>query len=72
MGASKTASARLHDAMHQLPGMPAHDQAADLNSTEAPRLRNRPLQNRDAHHANSPRFLPRWQAWIGRRLGQGD
>jgi hypothetical protein len=78
MATSKTASERMHDAMHQLPGMPEHDRAAELNSnaTAARRhdhaLANRPLANHDSHHGRPPRVLVRWQAWIGRLFGQGD
>ncbi len=61
MGTSTKASTRMHDALHRLPGLPAHGQAARLNSNAAARrrhlalpiwpprnrpLRNRPLRNR--------------------------
>lgn len=77
MGTSKKASTRMHDAVHQLPGMPAHDQAAELNSNAAAgrlhhrSLPNRPLRNPDGHHGRPPRVLAGWQAWIGRLFGQG-
>jgi hypothetical protein len=83
MGTSKTAGARLHDALHRLPGMPAHVQAGELNANAAARrlhhrpirnraLRNTPLRSPDGHHGRPPRLLAGWQAWIGRRLGQGQ
>jgi hypothetical protein len=75
------ASTRMHDWLHQLPGMPAHDQAARLNSNQASgRLRNRslpnrslpnrPLPNRAGHHGRPPRVLAGWQARVGRLFGQ--
>jgi hypothetical protein len=83
---SKKASARVHDMLHRLPGMPAHEQAAELNSNAgAGRLQHRPLQHRplrhrplrhrplrspDGHHGRAPRVLPGWQARIGRLFGQ--
>jgi len=78
MGTSKAAGARLHDALHRLPGMPAHAQAAELNANAAARrlhrrlLRNRPLRNPDGHHGRPPRVLAGWQAWIGGLFGQGQ
>jgi hypothetical protein len=83
VGTSKETSTRMHDALHRLPGMPAHDQAAELNSNDAARrlhhrslpnrlLRNRPLQNRDGHHGRLPRVAVRWQAWLGRLFGPGE
>jgi hypothetical protein len=82
MGTSKAAGARLHDALHWLPGMPAHAQAAEQNANAAARrLHHRPLRNRalrhtplrspGGHHGRPPRLLAGWQAWLGRRLGQG-
>jgi hypothetical protein len=76
MDISNTASARLHDALHRLPGMPAHERAAELNSNAGARqhaqlrLQNRPLRSPNSHHERAPRVLPRWQAWIGSRFGQ--
>jgi len=81
VGTSKKASVRLHDMLHRLPSMPAHDQAAELNSNAgADRLqyrslpnrplRNRPLRSPDGHHGRPPRVLPRWQARIGRLFEQ--
>ncbi len=83
MGTSKKASTRMHDALHRLPGMPAHDQAAELNSNDAAGrlhhrslpnrpLRNRPLQNPDGHHGRLPRVAAGWQAWLGRLFGRGE
>jgi len=78
MGTSKAAGARLHDALHRLPGMPAHARAAELNANAAARrlhrrlLRNRPLRNPDGHHGRPPRVLGGWQAWIGGLFGQGQ
>jgi hypothetical protein len=73
---------RRHDALHRLPGIPAHDRAAELNSNDlASRLhhrslpnrplRNRPLQNPDGHHRPPPRVLTGWQTWLGRLFGPG-
>ena len=83
MGTSTKASTRLHDTLHRLPGMPAHEEAARLNSNAAAQrrhsappirpLRNRPLRSPDRHHGRPPRVLAGWQARIGRlfgRLGQ--
>jgi hypothetical protein len=88
MATSNTPSTRMHDALHRLPGIPAHSQAAELNSNDAAArlhhrslqnrpphnqaLRNRPLPNPDGHHARPPRVLTRWQAWIGQLFGQGQ
>jgi hypothetical protein len=78
MGTSKKVSVRMHDALHQLPGMPAHDRAAELNSnaTAARRhgraLPSRPVPNHDGHHGRPPWVLVGWQAWIGRLVGGGE
>lgn len=73
MATSKPASERMHDALHQLPGMPAHDRAAELNSNATAASRHgHALANHDGHHERAPRVLVRWQAWIGRLFGQGD
>jgi hypothetical protein len=76
MGTSKAAGAHLHDALHRLPGMPAHARAAELNANAAARhrrlVRNRPLPNPDGHHGRPPRVLAGWQAWIGELFGQGQ
>jgi hypothetical protein len=80
---SDKTSPRMHNALHGLPGIPAHDQAAELNSSDAARrlhhrsrpnrpLRNRPLQNPAAHHRRPPRVLTGWQTWLGRLFGQGQ
>ena len=82
METSNKTGARMHDAMHWLPGIPAHDQAAELNSNDAARRRqnrslpnrplpNRPLQN-DGQHRRPPRVLTRWQTWLGRLFGPGQ
>jgi hypothetical protein len=69
---------RGHDAMHRLPGIPAHDQAAELNSNDAARRLhhrsrpNRPLLNPDGQHRRPPRVLIRWQTWLGRLFGPGQ
>jgi hypothetical protein len=59
----------LHDAMHHIPGMPAHGRARELNSRSprAPHSRNRHPQpaNRNARHNAPPRVLVAWQNWIG-------
>lgn len=88
MGTSKKSGAFMHGVLHQLPGMPVHDQAADLNSNPTAALlhhrslpsrplRNRPLPNRplqslDGHHGRPPRVLAGWQAWIGRLFGERE
>jgi len=73
MATSKTAGERVHDAMHQLPGMPGHDRAAELNSNAtAARRHPHALANHDRHHGRPPRVFVRWQAWIGRLFGQPD
>jgi hypothetical protein len=78
METSKAAGARLHDALHRLPGMPAHARAAELNANAAARrlhrrlLRNRPLRNPDGHHGRLPRVLAGWRAWIDGLFGQGQ
>ena len=77
MGTSKPAGARLHDALHRLPGLPAHAWAAELNANAAARrlhhrlLRSRPLANPDGHHGRPPRVLAGWQARICGLFGQG-
>jgi hypothetical protein len=82
MGTSKAVGARLPDALHRLPGMPAHARAAELNANAAARrLHHRPLRNRGlrntpprspgGHHGWRPRLLAGWQARLGCRLGQG-
>jgi hypothetical protein len=86
MRASQPAGARLHDALHRLPGMPAHAETAGRNSNAAAGrlhrhslrsrplpsrpLRNPPLRSPGAHHDRPPRVLAGWQAWIGHRFGQ--
>jgi hypothetical protein len=83
MGTSEAVGSRLHEALHRLPGMPAHARAPELNANAAarrrhhrslpnPPLRNAPLRSPGAHHEHPPRVLVRWQAWIGRHLGQGQ
>lgn len=83
MGTSKAVGARLHDALHRLPGMPAHARAAELNANaRARRLHHRPLRNRPlrntalrnpaGHHGRPPRLLAGWQAWLGRCAGRGQ
>jgi hypothetical protein len=78
---SDKTSTRRHDALHWLPGIPAHDRAAELNSNDLARrlhhrslpnrpLRNRPLQN--GHHRPEPRVLTGWQTWLGRLFGPGQ
>ena len=75
MGTSKTVGARLHDALHRLPGMPAHARAAELNANAAARrrhhrlLRNRPLAQ---HPAAEPGRSPRAAAARARRMAGAD
>jgi hypothetical protein len=74
---------RRRDALHRLPGIPAHDRAVELNSNDLARrlhhrslpnrpLRSRRLQNPDGHHRPAPRVLTGWQTWLGRLFGQGQ
>ena len=78
MGTSKPAGARLHDALHRLPGLPAHARAAELTANAAARrlhrrlLRHRPLPNPGGHHGRLPRVVAGWQARIGGLFGQGQ
>jgi hypothetical protein len=83
VGTSKKVSERAHGALHRLPGMPAHDRAAELNSNRAAAarhhrqlanrpVRNRPLQDLGRRPGRPPRVLPGWQAWIGRLFGAGQ
>jgi hypothetical protein len=79
---SSAVGALAHDAMHRLPGMPDHARAGELNARHQHALqnrplpnrplRNRPLQNRNGHHQRPARLFPRWQAWLGERLGPGQ
>ena len=86
MSTSKNVAARLHEALHRLPGVPAHERAAELNAnaTAARRhagfrnrplrnrhLRNRPLQSPNGHHGRPPRVLVGLQERIGRAVSRG-
>jgi hypothetical protein len=61
----------MHDAMHKLPGMPAHERAGSLNANAlAGRLHHRSGARPVERHQRPPRVLAGWQAWIGRLFGQ--
>jgi hypothetical protein len=70
---------RLHDDMHKLPGVPAHEDAAAHNTNEhanararghAAKLRSpRPAPKNGAAHHGNPRVLVGWQRRIGRLFG---
>lgn len=63
---------RLHEQMHQLPGMPEHGEAASLNSRGGLPNRpakHRPLQGRERRGNRihgEPKVLVGWQNAIGR------
>ena len=81
-----TINTRLHQAMHQLPGMPDHDRADELNGNRPGRVRavkaNRAGRGRATRwnvaaneaaarrHARPPRVLVGVQEFIARLLGQ--
>jgi hypothetical protein len=72
--AKQTLTERLHERMHDLPGMPAHEEAERLNhggrlGGDAHALANRPHANRSFHnaparHQREPRVLVGWQKAI--------
>ena len=81
MGTSETVGARLDDVLRRLPGCPLTPGAAELSADAAARrLQNRPLRNRPLRSTplrgpggdpeRPPRLIARWQARLGRRLGQ--
>jgi len=56
---------RLHERLHELPGMPPH--------SEADRLNRHAHHHHGGHHARPPRVLVAWQNWIGGLFaGRGD
>jgi hypothetical protein len=63
---------RMHEQMHELPGVPEHGRAGSLN--QRPGLPNRPLQNRplqnhtarSSRHHGEPKVLVGWQNAIAR------
>jgi hypothetical protein len=68
----------LHDATHQVPGVPIH---ADMPATNQPhrtrvnhRRRNQTPKPRDhrLRHQTPPRVLVAWQNWIGRLVRGGN
>jgi hypothetical protein len=74
---------RMHEQMHQLPGVPEHDEAERLNHRGG--LPNRRLQDRSPQSRplkvaqinhprpmNRPRMLVRWQNTIGRLFTRRD
>lgn len=72
-------TARLHEHLHKLPGMPPHSEAERLNQNRAAeRLHahhhdthrslaghHPSLGSPNGHHARPPRVLVAWQNWIG-------
>lgn len=72
----QTLSARAHEQLHKLPGMPEHGEASRLNHRAG--LPNRPFRNRplQAAHANhghrEPKVLVGWQNAIGRFFFRGS
>ena len=67
-----TISQRMHEQMHQLPGVPGHSEANDRNRRGG--LPNRPVKNRPMQNQSSrvnrehgePKVLIGWQNAIGR------
>jgi hypothetical protein len=74
---NKLASA-MHDATHQVPGVPAHSDSPATgrpNQTHVnPRRGNSGphSQNQSRNHDAPPRVLIAWQNWIGRLFGHGN
>ena len=70
-------SQQMHELMHQLPGMPQHSDAGDLDHRGG--LPNRPLQHRPLQHRSArttrehgePKVLVDWQNAIGRIFLRG-
>ena len=60
----------LHDATHQVPGVPAHSEN-QLSHRPGPRLRNKHprLQSAERHRQRPPRVLISWQNWIAEHVG---
>lgn len=73
MAAKQRLVDRLHEDLHSMPGMPAHDRAASLNSNaranEAHSTPHPSHPDRTRHH-NDPKVLVRWQLFIGRLFGR--
>jgi hypothetical protein len=77
MAAKQPIVDRLHVELHTLPGMPAHEDAARLNSIahssrvhKANRSAPHPSPNSPTHasrtaHHNDPKVLIAWQRFIG-------
>jgi hypothetical protein len=71
-------AAALHDAAHQVPGMPAHSDTPSTgrpNQTHVNPRQSNPSphsQNHGRSHQNPARVLVRWQTLIGRLFGQGN
>jgi hypothetical protein len=69
---------RLHEQMHQLPGVPEHSEGEKLNHRGG--LPNRPRQGRGPksaninrpHVAREPRVLVGWQSAIGRLFSRSE
>jgi hypothetical protein len=63
---------RMHDLMHEMPGVPAHIEGGFQGSTSRGRSSNPRQQNRLRHNTprvhNEPRVLVAWQNWIASRL----
>ncbi len=69
----------MHDATHQVPGMPVHREnplsrhPGSRRSNEHPRLQSRERRHQaPQHHQTPPRVLIAWQNWIGRHIGRND
>lgn len=76
---SREIAERLHERLHDLPGMPPHSEADRLNHRPAIERRSAhdhrqptalsgrhpALRNPNAHHRRPPRVLAAWQNWIG-------
>ena len=75
---------KLHQAMHRLPGMPAHGELIPLQArrvarapaeshqrrTHQRRTHQRRTHQRRAHQARQPRVLQGWQRWIAAHVGR--
>ena len=69
----------LHDATHQVPGVPAHSENRPNEQPTSRRRGKRPhLQGADGHHQTPqrnqkpPRVLIGWQTWIGEHIRRND
>ena len=67
----------LHEATHQVPGVPAHrengpaKQLPSLQSNKHPRVQSPERQHQWPRHHQAPsRVLVAWQNWIGEHIGR--